>query len=76
MDELNLSDEDQIRLKNLFDDFDSGELNYDLFLKHPFLSSLSTNFLEKMRQIKNRGKTAKLWIQYIEMVGIAKSFMR
>lgn len=40
------------------------------------LKSIVKKFLEKMKDIEKRGKTAKLWISYMRMVVIAKSFTR
>lgn len=47
----------------------------DLELSVP-LTSIAQKFLDKMKEIEKRGKTAKLWICYMRMVVIAKSFMR
>lgn len=37
---------------------------------------INDNFFNNLEEMKERGKTGKLWVQYIEMVALAKSFIR
>lgn len=73
--EISISSEEHEILQNLI----------DLFVLNSCLENIDNNFVlenvnkkfqEKMLEIKNRGDTAKLWIQYVRMVSIANNFIR
>lgn len=74
--EIDFSSEESAFLRTFADLECEGQINFqNLKSSHP-LTCIVNKFLEKMNEIEKRGKTAKLWISYMRMVVIAKSFIR
>ena len=63
-------------MKNYIENFHDNLLSYEYIESDKFLIKVNNKFLNKLEEIKERGKTAKLWVQYVEMVAVAKSFIR
>lgn len=75
--EINFLEKDIEQFRGLLNNCNEGIESYsELNNKNDFLSNVSKEFFAAMDQIEKRGKTARLWIQYIKLVAIAKGFMR
>ncbi|GBM16334.1 hypothetical protein AVEN_194068-1 [Araneus ventricosus] len=75
--ELVIDDDMDTNLQNTIEDVKNNTISYndiencDEKLKHYFISAI-----KKLKQYEGRGSTGKLWIQYFNMVSIAKEFIR
>lgn len=76
IEEMNLSEVEYSNMKSLLQEFLDDNLTYKEVQDHNFFNILNGKFLEKIIEIEECGKTAKLWIQYIRMISIAKAFAR
>lgn len=72
--EIKFSDDEKTGIKELFENFDT--IKYDNVDDYQFITSANENFIQKINEIETRGKTAKLWIQYMRMFQTAKCFLR
>lgn len=74
--EIDLSSKETDFLKTFAEHVSECETNFQNLISSRPMTVLVNKFLDKMKEIEKRGKTAKLWISYIRMVLIAKSFIR
>ncbi|KYN29869.1 hypothetical protein ALC57_00678, partial [Trachymyrmex cornetzi] len=76
MAEIDLSDIEKQKMTDYFLCFTENPPDYARIDDSAVFTTANSKFTSKMEEIEKRGKTAKLWIQYVRMVGIAKSFIR
>ena len=74
--EIQFSEEERSHMETIIELFTYGPHNYETVQESTLLNTINEKFIEKMAEIEKRGNTAKLWIQYVRMVAIAKSLMR
>lgn len=74
--EMEISDAEKEEIEQNLDDFLKGTVTYIEIHSLTNLSKFQEKFCEKIKEIEDRGKTAKLWIAYMKMVILAKSFMK
>ena len=73
--EIDFSNEEQMLMRYYITRIKNNDLFYQEIENYALLREVNKQFFAKIDEIKSRGKTAKLWIEYIEMVAIAKSFI-
>ncbi|KYN10940.1 hypothetical protein ALC57_16910 [Trachymyrmex cornetzi] len=64
--------------KGLMDGFllNLGTENVEDNLQHEDFKMIKEKFIEHLKLVQKRGPTAKLWIQYWEMISLVKDFIR
>lgn len=70
---IQFTDEELSYLESIFETFDACDTDV---LDDPLLSKINSNFNAEFRKWKQKSKTAKLWIQFWEMVQIVKDFIK
>ena len=74
--EIIYSDEETECITKILEIFENDPPVYNNIEENSILNAINKKFFENILEIERRGSTAKLWIQYVRMVAIAKSFMR
>lgn len=49
---------------------------FDVVDSDDMTSKLKLQFIENLNQLRNRGKTSQLWLQYFELISIAMHFVQ
>lgn len=69
--EMTFTDEERLHLQSLFQTFDASHE-----VDEPLLKRIESTLKNQFNQWKNRSETAKLWIQFWEMVQIVKDYIK
>ena len=76
LEEIDFSEEEVTCLDTLLCSFPENSPSYLCIEKNEIIKVAKNKFVRKMAEIERRGKTAKLWIEYVRMIALAKTFQR
>jgi len=65
---LNIDDDEKKILENIFEDFENMPPEKSTVEENVYLKNITTKFKQMLEKLENNGPTAKLWIQYFQMV--------
>ena len=75
IEELGLEENERQLVTKIFEDVDSNKLTFASLVHNEVLLNGSTRCHAKLNELKNRGATAALWVQYFKIVSIVKNYI-
>ncbi|KAJ8884191.1 hypothetical protein PR048_016048 [Dryococelus australis] len=74
-DNIQINEEEQTCVKEVMSNFQNEPPSLYSFNENPHLKSLGNKYGEALQQLNGNGRTAKLWIQYSQMVNLMKEYI-
>lgn len=73
--ELNLSKKKQSTVVEVLNDFNDSPPHRETIMSNSDIKNVTSKLKEEMEEIEQRGATAKLWVQYLEMMTLIRHFI-
>lgn len=76
VEEIEVTQDDKDYIQSLLAGIENNTLTFDMLVNNETLTKIRIKFSEAINRLRENGKTAKLWLQYLELVTIVIHFIQ